>query len=389
MSIYVGAAEAARVLGVTKATLYAYVSRGLIQRRTAVDGRTSLYPRDDLIRLSSARRGRRRPVQRPSLDVQIASAVTHLEDSGVTYRGHDAGSLAESARFETVAELLWTGALPATAPRWRLSRPDLDRCRRVVAAADTADSVLALATAAIVLAQADPPSPAGVDLPGARFARRMLAVAPTLLGGPMSGDFASRLTKAWVRRPTAQLISAVDRTLVLLADHELATSTLAVRIACSVRATPADAIATGLHVVRGSHHGAAGWAAAELFIEAADKGAAATVQRRLNAGERLPGFGHTVYRTGDPRFPHLLDAVLDIPADDDAKGVVLDVIEAAGRHLGHAPNVDLAVGALTFVAGLPADAPLFAVARIAGWAAHYDEELAERPVRYRGLTSRS
>jgi citrate synthase len=69
--------------------------------------------------------------------------------------------------------------------------------------------------------------------------------------------------------------------------------------------------------------------------------------------------------------------------------VVEDVLVEAGRRLGQLPNVDLGLGALTFVADLPRDASLFAVARIAGWAAHYEEERTERPVRYRGITTRA
>jgi citrate synthase len=63
------------------------------------------------------------------------------------------------------------------------------------------------------------------------------------------------------------------------------------------------------------------------------------------------------------------------------------VVAEAGRVIGHVPNVDLALGALIHVGGLPTDAPIFAVARIAGWVAHYTEEVGERPVRFRGLAT--
>src|SRR6188474_2905535 len=92
MSRYVGAAEASRQLGVRKETLYAYVSRGLIDRRVAVDGRTSLYAVDDVEALAGRVR-RREPEPRPSLDVQIATAVTTLDESGVRYRGWDVAEL--------------------------------------------------------------------------------------------------------------------------------------------------------------------------------------------------------------------------------------------------------------------------------------------------------
>ena len=83
------------------------------RRRVAVDGRTSLYSVDDLENL--ARRVRRRDaevVPRPSLDVQIVTTVTTLDESGVRYRGHDVADLARTASYERVAELLWTGTLP-------------------------------------------------------------------------------------------------------------------------------------------------------------------------------------------------------------------------------------------------------------------------------------
>ena len=111
MTTYVGADEAARLLGVTKPTLYAYVSRGVVTRRTAVDGRTSLYDREELAALAA--RSRRRPVgDRPSIDVRIASAITRLDEGRLSYRGHDAVALATRVTFEQTAELLWTGTLP-------------------------------------------------------------------------------------------------------------------------------------------------------------------------------------------------------------------------------------------------------------------------------------
>src|SRR6188472_3386359 len=110
MTRYVGAGEAARLLGVQKATLYAYVSRGLIDRRVAVDGRTSLYAVDDVEALAGRVR-RREPEPRPSLDVQIATAVTTLDESGVRYRGWDVAELSRHCSFEQVTGLLWEGVV--------------------------------------------------------------------------------------------------------------------------------------------------------------------------------------------------------------------------------------------------------------------------------------
>lgn len=392
MTTYVGSAEAARLLGVTKPTLYAYVSRGLVARRTAVDGRTSLYDRDQLEALVS--RSRRRAVaDRPSIDVRIATAITHLDDAGVVYRDHDAIELASTATFEQVAELLWTGELPGADTTWRADRRALTRCRALLGAAEPADPIVRLLICASALANephtgATPADATPVDATPVDAGRRFLALAPSILGGPTSGSIAARLAAAWTKRPSDALVSAVDRSLVLLADHELASSTLAVRVAASVRSDPLSAIVAGLATLRGALHGAASNAVAIMFDEARTSGATAAVARRLSAGERLPGFGHTVYRNGDPRLAPILDAVRELPDPAGRTSVVDSVIAEAGRSVGVLPNVDLGLGALIHVGRLPRDAPLFAVARIAGFVAHYVEEIGERPVRFRGLATR-
>jgi citrate synthase len=381
MTTYVGATEAARMLGVTKPTLYAYVSRGIVGRSTAADGRTSLYARDEVQRLAG--RARRRESEPATIDVQISSEVTVLQDEGVSYRGKDAVELARSRSFERAAELLWTGTLGQRGLTWPIDRAALRRCRHVVEAAGADGAIARLTLAATTLSQ-----DAGED-DAPTAARRLIALAPSLLDGPVAGDIATRLAAAYRRRPSPELVHAVSRALVLLADHELATSTLAVRVACSVRADPYAAIAAGLCVVGGPLHGTASVAAAELLDDAMWNGARAAVDRVLAAGRRLPGFGHSVYRKGDPRLSPLLESVRSLPDPDGRMQVVEHLLMEAGRRVGQLPNVDLGLGALAFVADLPRDASLFAIARIAGWAAHFEEEKSERPVRYRGITTRT
>ncbi len=249
----------------------------------------------------------------------------------------------------------------------------------MVAASAVPDPLTVLALAATALPAT------GDDGSATDTARRLLAVAPSLLGGRRTGTIAERLAAAWIRRPSDELVTAIQAALVLLADHELATSTLAVRVACSVRAHPAAAIAAGLQVVRGPLHGGASRAAADLLADARRRGARDAVRSSLGGGRRLPGFGHTIYRAGDPRLPPLLHAVQAIPGGEQAWADVEAVLAEAGRTITRLPNVDLGLAALMHVGRLPHDAPIFAVARIAGWAAHYDEEAEERPVRFRGI----
>jgi citrate synthase len=116
VTTYVSATEAARMLGVTKPTLYAYVSRGIVGRSTAADGRTSLYAREEIQQLAG--RARRRESAPATIDVQISSTITELQDEQLSYRGHDAAGLARDHSFERVAELLWAGALGQRGLLW-------------------------------------------------------------------------------------------------------------------------------------------------------------------------------------------------------------------------------------------------------------------------------
>ncbi len=380
MGIQIRSTQAAETLGVSIATLYAYVSRGRLARTTAPDGRTSLFDLDEVERLAERSR-RTAPGPRPTIDVQIRSGVTTLDATSLQFRGRDVAALVRTHHFEDVAELLWTTG--ENAPPVDVTWPNaptadvaaIESIRRL----DTTP-IGRLAIAAHVLDARHPDD----DAPTA--ARRLLLVAPALMGSRRrSGRYALRLASAWRRQPSPALVTGVDRAFALLADHELATSTLAVRIAASVRTTPYAAMASGLASIEGSLHGSASASVHRFLQRCADDGAATVVRELRSSRAIVPGFGHQVYRDVDPRFEPLMEAVAPLDPDGRARDVVDDAIAEVGRTLPHRPNVDLALGALTWTAGLEPDTPIFAIARIAGWAAHYAEELDERPLRFRGV----
>ena len=280
---FVGADEAARQLGVQKATLYAYVSRGLIQRRVAVDGRSSLYSATDLDAL--VQRARRRDVEpRPSIDVQIVTQITVLDEAGVRYRGHDVAELARTCHFEQVAELLWTGTLPDHVV-WPSPAPSDRALARRVTRAVRGPALPALVAVASALGPRHPDD----DAPTA--ARRLLGVVPTVLGEPdgaPDGSMAERLARCWRPQASAALVDVVDRALVLLADHELATSTLAVRVAGSTWTPPYQAFVAGLAVIQGPLHGAATQLVHELLVDCEQHGAEAVVAQRSAPASGFP-----------------------------------------------------------------------------------------------------
>jgi citrate synthase len=219
-------------------------------------------------------------------------------------------------------------------------------------------------------------------------ARRLLGVVPAVLADddrPMAGGIGERLAAVWRPDATAVMAPALDRALVLLADHELATSTLAARVAGSTWAGPFAAFTAGLVTMQGPLHGGAAREAYELIVASEWEGAAATVVRRLQDRQRLPGFGHTIYKGDDPRVGPMLEIVAGLPDPQHGRAVIDELLAEAGVRFTRRPNVDFGIAALAYVGGLPSDVPLFAIARIAGLAAHLLEELQERPLRYRGL----
>jgi citrate synthase len=204
--------------------------------------------------------------------------------------------------------------------------------------------------------------------------------------GPVAGRLLARLAAGPVPPGLARALNAA---MVLLADHELAASTLAVRVAASVRADPYAVVATGLGVLGGTKHGGASLAAETMLASAAGPDdAPRVVAGLLRRGERIPGFGHFVYTDADPRAVLLLDLIRAEAAGHPRLAVSEAVLaEVRGRSLP-VPNIDFALATLTAVAGLTPGAgeAVFAIARTAGWLAHALEEYEkDSPIRPRSI----
>ena len=374
--------EAARRLGVKVSTLYAYVSRGLLTPERAPGSRRSLFALEDVERLAGRSRSAR-PVE--GRLASVVTAVTHLGPEGPAYRGVPATSLAGTTPYEEVAELLW-----ASGPvRW--DPAPLDHPPPELPAGDV------MFWAAVMAGAADPVRSDLRPEAVARAAARLIATVVEALPGPEPGrapdpvgapggpvTIARRVASKLSADPTPVLVDVVNAALVILADHELATSTVAVRVAASTRADLYDAVLAGLATMAGPLHGGASPLAHQFLVRAATDGVERAVDEALRWQGHLPGFGHAVYRDGDPRAPVLLECFERL-ADDHQRRLVDRLLEMARAHELPLPNVDLALAALTYAGGLAPDAgrTLFALARMAGWAAHYMEELGERPLRFR------
>lgn len=379
MEEWLEAAEAARRLGVKPATLYAYVSRGQVRRRRADDGRRSLYHADDIAAL--AVRGRRGRPTRPS-DIVVASAITRIGEDGPRYRGTLATALAGRATFEEVAARLWgdddrrpwqvpDGALAAVrAVTTGLSdgTPPAHRIPLTVAAARNADPLAGDLRPSVVTT-------------AARGLILLLVVAVTSDEPDPAGDrgVAGHLARALGRAGDGTAVELIDAALVLLADHELAASTLAARVAASARCDPYAVVLAGTAVASGPRHGAASSQIEQILADVAEghHPAQALAQRRSPDG-LVPAFGHPLYPEGDPRARRLLDLLAE-RGMREPDGAVAQVLAAAHQRGLPPPNVDAAIGALTHALGAPVGSGelLFTIARTAGWVAHALEQYAD------------
>jgi citrate synthase len=411
---WIDAAAAAQRLGVKPATLYAYVSRGVLRRRHASDGRRSLFDAAEVDEL--ARRGRpRRPPSQSELVIE--SAITALGPDRPYYRGRDALELARSYGaepygFEQVAGLLWTGETGAPSG-WRTDPAALTAGHAAQSGLPGGVSPLdrlqvitgALAATDPLRFNLDPPGVVAtgqglvagmVDcLPRADLDISHVSEAPDTWLMSRSADdegIAERLWRKLCPESHPELHTALGAALVLLADHELAASTLAARVAASVRADPYAVVTAALGVVSGPLHGGASRGVEKMLAEVDDPARASwVIGERLRRGERIPGLGHTVYTSGDGRGTLLFELVR-AAEPDHMRLIAADALLAeADRRRLPAPNVDFALGVLAAVAGLVEGAgqAIFAVARTAGWLAHaleeYDRGALIRPrARYSG-----
>src|SRR6056297_1241928 len=256
------AAEAAARLGVKRETLYAYVSRGLLDRRRSADGRRSTFSLAEVERLASGRR----PAERQrvgELDAGLRTSVTDAGGGRVAYRGHDATTLAGTWPYESVAGLLWTGDL-GPAPPWVADPAGVAAARAALeglpVGAGPGDQVrLAVAAAGPHDRLRHDLRPEAVAATAARLVATVVDALPALADGPTADEsIAARLWPRLTDRPPDEgLVRALDAALVLLADHDLAASTFAVRIAATVRADPWAAVSAGLGALAGRLHGGA------------------------------------------------------------------------------------------------------------------------------------
>lgn len=387
------AKTAAELLGIKRQTLYAYVSRGRVRTAPVEGSRARAYLRSDLLRIKARRDARsgHGAVAAGALrwgEPVLDSAITAIDSGGHRYRGHSCIELAQrGTTYEQVAELLWTGDLPATTPNWQVRSFAASAARLASLLPKRASPLDACALALPALGTIDPErfdmSVSAVLRRGRRLLRR-LAAALALSRGPAAvtaaldaGSVSRALLVAFGAKTGAGAVAAIERALVLCADHELNPSSFSARVTASAGADLHACVASALATLSGPLHGG-GCDRVEALVsevEQPERGVK-VVRARLRLGESLAGFGHRLYPGGDPRARLLLSEPVVVRSRVRKVRVLTALVDAMGLGSDEEPTVDIGLVALASALRLPTGAAkaIFGVGRAAGWIAHVLEQ---------------
>ena len=399
---YATASEAMALLNVRPQTLYAYVSRGWIRSVTQKGLKEKLYLREDIARVGqrSLARSGHGPVAASAMnwgEPIFATSITEITEQGPRYRGQLAADLVHSGvAFERVAELLWTGTLPAAAINpaiWPVPQlaSELASLTQTLGALDAGDNLLE-AFAMVVLMLGMRRGPVVNRLQQGNTLAAAREIMQTLVGccgfiGPAQAfqplrkgqSLIDGLMQSLAMAPTTDNREALRSVLILLADHELPPGTLSARVVASTGGTLHSCLAAALCATSGVDVGRMYGRVEDFLGHPQGKSVLGQRANRLHAaGQRVPGFDHPLYPKGDPRATVLLEIARSrMKGSRELRAVFgfLDDIRASAALL---PRQEFAVVVLCRALGLPrqAAAALFALGRTAGWVAHVQEQRA-------------
>jgi citrate synthase len=319
----------------------------------------------------------------------------------LSYRGYNIHTLAENAIFEEVVFLLWNGWLP--------KQPELDRLKRDLVAArplpsrvvdflktvpPTANPMDVLRTAVSMLGMLDPEEPDTSPEANRRKCVRLMSQTATITAtynrlrqhlppvddDPALGFAANFLYTLTGKRPDDVMEHAFDVALILHADHEFNASTFAARVTAATLSDIYSAIVAGIGALKGPLHGGANRDVITWLLGLDDEEAAVQgVRDALARKEKLPGFGHRVYRTEDPRTTHLraLSEELGKRTGFEKLYRLSKRMEEVAKSIKDLnPNVDFYSGSMYYSLGIPIDlyTAIFAISRMSGWTANMLEQ---------------
>jgi citrate synthase len=342
--------------------------------------------------------------------VAVPSTICFIDGTAgrLVYRGYDIGDLVEHSTFEEVAYLLWDGDLP--------NRAQLGALRKDLANSVTlpphvisllrdlpkqTQAMDALRTGVSALAATDPYLEKNELQADRRKAIHITAQLPTIVAAfhrlrngeqPVALDPSLSLAANFLymlngKKPHETLSRVLDAALVLHAEHGMNASTFAARVTAATMADMHAAVTAAIAALKGPLHGGANQDVMQLLLACGDaENAERTVRKMLAEGQKVPGFGHRVYKTFDPRATFLRKMSRQLgEAAGNSKWyemserlipIMKDTVIAGGKPRNLNPNVDFFSASAYYTMGIPLDlfTPIFAIARVAGWTAHVMEQ---------------
>jgi citrate synthase len=318
----------------------------------------------------------------------------------LSYRGYNIHTLADHATFEEVIFLLWQGRLPKQAELDRLKKdlvaerplpaPVIDFLKNA-AKANTMDMLrTAVSMLSLYDAEAQDMSTEANHRKAARLMSKTAGIVttfdrlrngkPVIEGDPKLGFAANFLYTLSGKKPDDVMERAFDVAMMLHADHELNASTFAARVTAATLSDIYSSITSGIGALKGPLHGGANQEVIHWLLELGDEDAAADrVQNSLARKVKIPGFGHRVYRTEDPRATHLRILSEELgkrTGHENLYRMSKRMEETVKAVKGLNPNVDFYSASTYYSLGIPIDlfTPIFAVSRMSGWTAHVLEQ---------------
>lgn len=378
------AQETCQLLGISQATLYAYVSRGLLESRPGVDHRSRAYRRLDVEKLLQRKREGRGAARgaAQSLDRGLPvmeTRISLIRSDGPYYRGQSAvAAVRAGATLEDAACLLWECGeqdpfLQPPLPEWPAPA---DRIASDASLPPLERTLSVIPLLALQVRHSFTSSPAIRREIAATLLRQNAALLIAAL--PSQQPVHELLAGHW-RPGDAAFAELVRAALVLCADHELNVSAFAARVVASTGAHLHATVCSGLAALSGPRHGGATARAYALIEDALQApSTAAFIASRWQRGDELPGFGHALYPDGDPRAAELLRMLRAQHPHAAVMRRIDELLRAAQDASGQHPNVDFTLATLCHVHALPASPALvlFAAGRLAGWLAHALEQQA-------------
>jgi len=371
MNILLSSAEAARYLGVSRQTLYAYVSRGWVRSEAGYSSRSRRYNRLDLERLRQRKQVRSEPTKKLTTALSwgvplLETELTLIDEGQLYYRGRNAIELARSEQFFRVVQWFWNQdqsfqVFPEgtrfIAPRARSSSlSEFQRCLLELSDRDVG----------------------GYDLSVPNVLStgwRILELFLRCLVGRSSvrlEEAAEQLQQAWAPK-SQELAGLLNTALILCMDHELNASSFTARVVASAESSLYEVVLAGLGALRGHRHGGMSLLCYQLLTELESTN---TLRTTLVEWHRekgfVPGFGHPLYPAGDVRAKALLQMLKKTRVGQSQAKLVAQTVQV----LRKPATIDLALAALARAYSLPAGSSftIFALGRTAGWIGHAIEQ---------------